>query len=172
MGDCDDADATVSPGAIERCDDTTEGRDEDCDGLADDDPGAEAEGRTVYYPDADGDGFGDAASAGRPSCAALEAPSWTLDATDCDDASGAVAPGAQEGVGDGVDQDCDGGESCYADADGDGRRSADGTAIVASDDLDCDDVGESTSLVADDCDDGGDLAIPRGGGLGPSGQRL
>ncbi len=160
-GDCDDADAAVSPGAVERCDDTTTegGRDENCDGLADDDVGAEAEGRVVYYPDADGDGYGDAASGGRPSCAVLEAPAWTLDASDCDDTSAGVAPGAQEGVADGIDQDCDGGEDCYVDADGDHHRSAESAHTVPSDDPDCDDLGETTSLVMDDCDDD-DPAIP------------
>jgi cysteine-rich repeat protein len=46
--DCDDADATVYPGAAESCD----GRDEDCDGEEDEDvEGAEC------GPDRDGDGF-------------------------------------------------------------------------------------------------------------------
>src|SRR5687767_4549402 len=50
--DCDDADATVHPGAEERCDD---GRDQDCSGLSNDD----AVDRLACYPDADGDGWGD-----------------------------------------------------------------------------------------------------------------
>ena len=54
--DCDDATINVNPDAAEVCDplDT----DEDCNGLADDDdPGLS--GGLVWYPDLDGDGFGD-----------------------------------------------------------------------------------------------------------------
>ena len=44
----------------------------------------------------------------------------------CDDADPSVYPGAPEIVVDGIDQDCDGGDACYADADMDGYRAADG----------------------------------------------
>ncbi|MEZ4238796.1 MAG: MYXO-CTERM sorting domain-containing protein [Myxococcota bacterium] len=63
---------------------------------------------------------------------------------DCDDTLGTgadVHPGAGEVVADGVDQDCDGRESCYADLDGDGRGE---DSVVPSDDLDCDDWGEAS----------------------------
>ena len=49
--DCDDTDAAVHPGAMEKCD----GRDDDCDGIPDD--GLE---QFTWYADADGDGYGDA----------------------------------------------------------------------------------------------------------------
>jgi hypothetical protein len=155
-GDCDDTNAGVNPGEAERCD--PDAVDEDCDGLSDDDAGAEAEGRTPYFPDADGDGFGDAADPGTPSCVAL-APPWSASDADCDDASPNVFPGAAEGAADGVDQDCDGYETCHVDADGDTYRSADG-ATVASADLACDGPGESAATVADDCDDA-DPTVPR-----------
>lgn len=73
-GDCNDADAAVRPGASE----TTDRRDEDCDGVADDgtDPGDEA-----------GDGV-------------------ALSAGDCDDTRSDVAPGLAE-LKDSVDNDCD-----------------------------------------------------------------
>ncbi|MFZ5477193.1 MAG: putative metal-binding motif-containing protein, partial [Myxococcota bacterium] len=58
-GDCDDADATVFPGAQEVCD----GVDSDCDGGVDED------GQTLWFTDADGDGYGDPAT-GEQACEA------------------------------------------------------------------------------------------------------
>lgn len=52
VGDCDDDDPAVRPGAIEWCD----GVDNDCDGQTDE---VGAFGCTTYYRDLDGDGFGD-----------------------------------------------------------------------------------------------------------------
>jgi hypothetical protein len=51
-GDCDDSDAALNPGAEEICD----GVDNDCDGTTDEDDAVDA---SVWYPDADGDGYGD-----------------------------------------------------------------------------------------------------------------
>jgi hypothetical protein len=73
-GDCDDGDAAVHPGADEHCD----GVDEDCDGDIDEEP---LDGGT-YYADADGDGYGDAAS---PVQACGEGSGLVADDTDCDD---------------------------------------------------------------------------------------
>ncbi|MDP2315774.1 MAG: MopE-related protein [Pseudomonadota bacterium] len=154
-GDCDDADADVYPGATERCD--VEGTDEDCDGLADDDAGAEAEGRVRYFPDRDRDGYGDAEDVGTLSCVPVD--TWATDGTDCDDTTNNVFPGASEGVADGVDQDCDTTELCWVDADGDTFRAADTTLTVVSGDVACDGPGESAAFDADDCDDA-DPAIP------------
>ncbi|HCH66290.1 MAG TPA: hypothetical protein DFR83_26030, partial [Deltaproteobacteria bacterium] len=86
-GDCDDNDADVYPRAE---DSEADGTDQDCDGLD--------------GPDADGDGYVDAAAGG----------------DDCDDSEPAVFPGASEVWDDGVDQDCDGvadveGAACAAD---------------------------------------------------------
>jgi hypothetical protein len=65
-----------------------------------------------------------------------------------------------EVTGDGVDQDCDGGEVCWSDADDDGHAAETG-ATVASKDADCDDPFEASgSDPADDCDDGNPGAYP------------
>jgi len=115
--DCDDAAPAVNPGADEACNQ----RDDDCDGDVD-------EGLDVpWYLDADGDGFGDAAS----SILGCEAPTgWVVDPTDCDDGNSAIHPDADERCN-GVDDDCDGAiddvdpdvsdrASWYLDADVDG----------------------------------------------------
>ncbi|MEC7946726.1 MAG: putative metal-binding motif-containing protein, partial [Myxococcota bacterium] len=100
--DCDDASADVNPGASEVCDALDV--DEDCSGAADDaDPGVDASTYTDWYPDVDGDGFGDAAATPSASC---DSATGLTDATDCDDADAAVNPGASE-VCDAIDNDCD-----------------------------------------------------------------
>jgi MYXO-CTERM domain-containing protein len=142
--DCDDTSDTIHPGATEVCDPAD--ADEDCDGLADD-ADSSATGETTFHVDADGDGYGSAATTSRCDAAA----GAVTDATDCDDTNAAVSPGASETAADGIDEDCDGAETCYADADGDGYR---GTATVESADADCADAGEALSAAAPDCDDG------------------
>ncbi|MFH1465398.1 MAG: putative metal-binding motif-containing protein [Pseudomonadota bacterium] len=92
--DCDDADATIHPGAEEVCDDL----DQDCDGDVDE--GLDA----TWYADADGDGFGDEAA---PTVACACPTGYVADATDCDDAAAAVYPRATETCND-LDDDCDG----------------------------------------------------------------
>lgn len=81
--DCNDLVAAIHPGAPEDC---LDGRDNDCDGLVDgDDPSCGG------CADNDGDGFPSAACGG----------------SDCDDGNAAVNPGAPEGCGNGIDDDCD-----------------------------------------------------------------
>ena len=112
--DCDDAAAAVNPGAQEVCNSL----DDDCDALVDDDdPSLDASTGATFYADADGDGYGDAATT-TDACAQ---PSGTVtDATDCDDADAAVNPGATEACN-GADDDCDGATSWLEDDDdGDG----------------------------------------------------
>ena len=93
--DCDDADPARHPSAAEACN----GVDDDCDGQVDD-----VAAPPRWYADADGDGYGDAASA----VEACEPPAGYLsDAGDCDDADAEVNPLASD-VCNGADDDCDG----------------------------------------------------------------
>lgn len=96
-GDCDDADATVSPSALERCD----GSDTDCDGTVDEEG---AIGSVLYFIDSDRDGMGTSASS-VSSCAPVSG--FVTVSGDCDDTRPDVYDGAEE-VCDGVDNDCDG----------------------------------------------------------------
>ena len=87
----------------------------------------------VLAVDADGDGFDSVESGG----------------LDCDDTDNTIYPGAPEIVGDGIDQDCNGYDSCYYDGDKDGY----GVNILV-DNLDgiCD-ASQNESMVNTDCDD-------------------
>ena len=111
-GDCDDADAAVSPGAEELCDTV----DNDCDGDTDESDAVDA---STWVIDADGDGYGSAdASFSVDSCD--QPTGFTDDLTDCDDADSTVYVGASETCGDGIDSDCDGRGGPDDDEDGDG----------------------------------------------------
>ncbi len=100
--DCDDADAAVYPGALERCD----GVANDCDapGLVDVNPVLDV---PSFHLDSDGDGFGNPAVVSAVACEAPSTGTWTLDESDCNDGDAAISPAAVE-LCDGVDNDCDG----------------------------------------------------------------
>ena len=116
VGDCDDADPDVHPGAA---DTLYDGIDSDCDGAND--------------FDADGDAFVDAAY---PEQVGGTAPF----SGDCDDASDAVFPGAPDTPYDDVDSNCDGANDFDADLDGavadEHADEAAGLAVGDCDDLD------------------------------------
>ena len=76
---------------------------------------------------------------------------------DCADGDAGVHPGASEGPSDGVDQDCDGHELCYVDADHDGYRT---TSTTLAPDLSCDADGLAPASAALDCDDGDGAVWP------------
>jgi len=98
--DCDDTSSAISPEAIEVCD----GVDNDCD-LAIDAEDDSATGTFSAYVDADGDGYGDPDS----TVTVCElGDGSTDDATDCDDGSPDINPGAPEICDHGVDDNCDG----------------------------------------------------------------
>ena len=160
--DCDDADPAVNPDAVESCNDL----DDDCNGAIDDAVG------DSWYPDVDGDGYGDAAL-GVVSCDC--ATGYVADATDCDDRDADVNPGASELCNE-VDDDCDGDvdedveETFYADADGDGAGDpgvstlgCEPSAGFVDNDDDCDDtdaaVGPNATEVCNEIDDDCDGTI-------------
>lgn len=96
--DCDPTDPAVFPGATEIC----SGVDEDCDGEIDE---ADAADATDWFPDADGDSFGDAAS---PTRACEAPPGLIADGSDCDDSDPLIHPGAEEVPCNGISESCSG----------------------------------------------------------------
>ncbi len=135
-GDCDDGSSHVFPGAQELCN----GADDDCDDLIDEDLPV-----LTFYPDGDGDGFGDP---GPPETGCSAPDGWVIDATDCDDQNDAANPGIAEECN-GKDDNCNGDTDeamlvpLYVDADDDGA----GGDLVAA----CPGPGFSTA--SGDCDD-------------------
>jgi len=81
--DCDDGDATVHPDAAEACD----GLDTNCDGS----PDAGATDGDAWWPDLDGDGYGDAYAPAEQDCAA---DGRADNRFDCDDGDAAINPAA------------------------------------------------------------------------------
>jgi MYXO-CTERM domain-containing protein len=139
--DCNDADSSISPAALEVCN----GIDDDCDGLID----TGAAGAGTWYADADGDGFGDI-NVTTQSCD--QPQGYTDNTSDCDDADANTYPGAAETPYDGIDQDCDGFD--LTDVDGDGYTSE---IVGGTDCLDTDasvypGAPESADGVDQDCD--------------------
>lgn len=92
--DCNDKDANIYPGALERCNDI----DDDCDTVSDD-------GLVFknYYPDNDNDSFGSSIATAQSACAQ---PSGKVeDHTDCDDNNASINPKATEACN-GKDDNC------------------------------------------------------------------
>ena len=139
--DCNDMSASVHPAEAESCD----GLDNDCDGAFD-------EGVTrTFFPDADGDGYGDPDGAPVDGC---DPPmGFVEDGTDCEDDDRNINPGAGEDC-DGIDNNCDGVLGGMVggipeDADGDGDWS--GCGLVPGD---CDETNPAVYRGAPELCDG------------------
>jgi hypothetical protein len=131
-GDCNDSNNAVYPNQTET---PNNGLDQDCDGFED------------CYTDADGDSYGTStvAESATLSCVAAGVSS---NQSDCNDANPAIKPGAVEVLNNGIDENCDGLESCYVDLDNDGFG---GTNSTLSASITCSVAGVSPNNT--DCND-------------------
>ncbi len=137
--DCDDADASVRPGAAEVCFD---GVDNDCSGAEDDALDADGDGFAACLDCDDTDAFvfpgaAEACDGVDNDCSGAADEPWDLDGDgaagcggDCDDMDPTRAPSVPEQCN-GIDDDCDGVVDEGFDVDGDGWRTCRG---------DCDDA--------------------------------
>ena len=143
--DCDDDDANVNPAGVEL---PADGRDGDCDGVE------------QCYIDADSDGYRtESLSTGPLDCDAAGFALASTPTGDCEDADPGVNPGATELPADRIDTDCDGGDLCYTDSDGDGFRAD----VARPGTLGCTGPGEVlASFQAGDCDDDEASVNPNG----------
>jgi len=157
--DCNDANASIHPNAVETCNLI----DDDCDGLVD-------EGvQTTFYADADSDGFGNPAV---PQMACTAPSGYVSNSNDCDDTNSNVHPGATETCNQ-IDDNCNGivdegvQFTFYADTDGDGYGNAASSLLACTQPAgyvtnadDCNDTNASIhpggteicNLLDDDCD--------------------
>jgi hypothetical protein len=145
--DCDDGDNLRHPGALETCN----LKDDDCDEAIDED----AIDATPWYPDADGDTYGDPT---QPTAACTAPEGHVAESSDCDDTRAAVSPAAAElcnrqddncdgSIDEGWDHDLDGVTACDGDCDDDNAAVAPGaTEVCDTLDNDCDGVADSTAV--------------------------
>jgi hypothetical protein len=165
--DCNDDIAAINPDALEVCG----GVDEDCDGLIDgDDDSLDTTSLPTWYPDQDGDGYGNVDA---PSQSCNAPPGAIAGGGDCNDTRADVNPSVAEvcdelatdedcdGLADDADDSVTGGTPFYADTDGDGfgNPGASVTACAqpadhAVDATDCDDARADISPAGVEvCDD-------------------
>ncbi len=142
--DCDDAQATVNPGATEL---PVTGRDEDCDGFE------------ICFEDLDGDSYGtpNTVTTVNVNCIGGNVSGSDDDCNDTPGTGASIFPGATERVADGIDQNCDGLEECYVDADSDDFGNDNGNVQLT---LDFTCLTGPVAPVATDCDDTNPAVFP------------
>ncbi|MFZ1824013.1 MAG: MopE-related protein [Chitinophagales bacterium] len=147
-GDCDDNNNLIHPGIVL---DPCNGIDDNCNGEIDEDAFF-----TMYFEDADGDGYGNILI-NTFSCEPVAG--YVSDSTDCDDNNNLIHPGALD-LCNGIDENCNGELdedaeffTYYFDEDGDGF----GNDII--DTISCSDVS-GYSLESGDCDDANNTFNP------------
>jgi len=111
--DCNDGNPAINPLATEVCD----GVDNNCNGQTDE---TGSIGEQTYYYDYDRDGFGDPTNT-RFGCSVPV--DYVAQGGDCDDNDPTTNPAAQEIIGDGIDNDCNGITDEGSDLDADGHLS-------------------------------------------------
>jgi len=161
--DCNDLDASIYPGAIEICDAFS--TDEDCDGEINE---AGAEGGTLFFGDADGDGYGVAGAYG--TFCSLPPTGYADNADDCDDTDPDVSPDADELCDDDIDNDCDGAIDGY-DSDTDGDEDGFSACSPLDETVDCDDTDpdinpDADEVCGDELDNDCDGAVDEAGAEG------
>ena len=144
--DCNDSDGGVYPSAAETCN----GKDDNCDGDSDEEG---ASGCTVYYKDADDDGYGLGTDG---KCLCTQSGAYKVQVSgDCNDNKQTINPGATESCNN-VDDNCDGQsdevnaqgcETYYKDVDGDGF------GVTGDHQCFCTGTGNYTAQVGGDCND-------------------
>ena len=143
--DCDDGDRRAHGAQLEACDEL----DNDCDESTD-----ESGAPVTWYPDTDGDGYGDPDGSAVLACM-MPGGGFVLNADDCDDTDGDRSPGADE-LCNGLDDDCDG-RANFVIAEGDTEDDdGDGFADAACGGNDCDDLDPFVYNGAPELDDGVD----------------
>ncbi len=156
-GDCDDADDTIHPDAVEDCLTT----DRNCDG----DPTAGSPDGTTWYVDNDFDSWGTT-----EVLACIQPPGTASRGGDCDDTTAAIKPGIEDKCNGGIDDDCDpltdenanADDEYYFDGDADGFGAGPATpwceqpAGWLEDDDDCDDSRADVNPFAEEVCDGVD----------------
>jgi hypothetical protein len=160
-GDCEPGAAEVNPGEKEVC--SGEPYDENCNGQYEEEG---AEYCSNYYPDADGDGFGDENDS---KCLCNSTPIYKLsEGGDCDDNNEEINPEMIEICGNAVDEDCSGAAN-----DGEGDPGSGSGCMLYFADVDEDGYGDMFDALclceawaqyklddASDCDDDNAQANP------------